>query len=378
MRRPPAPDHPLEYSQAERRALFVVFGVCLAVVTTVHFWPPPPAAPTSIEATTRFQMEIAAFIDRAEAASDSLAEEKAAKQVAYAAQREQWANQRRQWAVQREQRQAKFERRRRDWANDDYRTRETGFADGPQRQKPWERTSIDLSVPMPAAASLDPNAVDSATLLRLGLPVGIAGRWLKYRRTGGRFRKTEDISRLYGLADTTAERIAAYFKVPQEPTAVTVADASPGNVNPYNQTERTRSRPAGPVEVNAASESDLTAIRGIGEYTAMRIADYRQRLGGFVSVRQVMETPGARDSTLLRVADQLRVDSTECCRRIRVNHATSYDDWRHPYITWKQAKVVIANRDQHGAYRQANDLLRTRVIDAEQLARLLPYLDFRP
>lgn len=381
MQRPPAPDHPLEYSRAERNALFLIFVVCIGVLTAVYYWPAPPAAPTSIEATTRYQVAIADFIDRAEAASDSLLEAKAERQATYAAQREQWAAQRQQWARQKQERQASYDERRKTWANGNYGARKEGFAERRPYEKPGQQTSIDYDVPMPALASLDPNAVDSASLLRLGLPVAIAGRWLKYGRSGGRFRKTEDISKLYGLADSTAERIAPYFTIPEAAVAMTVA-ATPGTTaeaGGFNTdgAARTGSRRTGPVEVNAASETELTAIRGIGEYTAMRVADYRQRLGGFISVAQVLETPGARDSTLSRVADQMRVDSTACCRQIRVNYATSYDDWRHPYLTWKQAKVIVANRDQHGAYGQLNDLLRTRVLDAAQLARLRPYLDFR-
>ncbi len=383
MRRPPAPDHPLEYSRAERNALYAILVACLGVTTAVHLWPSAPDAPVSIEVNTQYQADIADFISRAEAASDSLSEAKAERQAEYAEQRQRWAD-------ERAQRSAYYDKRRASWANNNYRSRYAsdgkGGDDRPawhSREKPGTQTSVDFKVAMPSLASLDPNAVDSNTLLRLGVPVAITARWLKYRRSGGQFRQTADIAKLYGLADTTAERIADYFAEPPSP-AVAMPVAGSGDATTeggeFNAepSRRTTGKRTGPVEVNAAAETDLSAVRGIGEYTAMRIADYRQRLGGFVSVAQVLETPGARDSTLLRVRDQLRVDSTECCRQIRVNYATSYDDWRHPYLTWKQAKVVMANREQHGAYRQLSDLLRTRVIDAEQLARLRPYLDFQP
>ena len=43
------------------------------------------------------------------------------------------------------------------------------------------------------------------------------------------------------------------------------------------------------VELNTADTATLKKIPGIGSYYARRIVDYRNRLGGFVSVAQLKE-----------------------------------------------------------------------------------------
>lgn len=344
-------------------ALYVILGLCGLIVVAVRYWPAGPPAAVDPEAIAQYEAEIADFIARSEAASDSIAAAKAARQAGYAAQRAEWD-------AQRQRRQARYANVRDNYNRypdrDDARSRY-----GRRSDDAPEPVVIDFSIPMPTAASLDPNAVDSATLLRLGLDVKTAARWLKYRRAGGKFREPGDIAKLYGLADTTVARLLPYFETPEAPP------------KPARDTARQSRRPYTPrapvvVEVNAATEDDLVRVYGIGDYTAMQITDYRQRLGGFVSERQLLETPGLRDSVMLGVIEQLRVDPSAYRRRIRVNHASSYDEWRHPYLTWKQAKVIVANREQHGAYRQPEDLLRVRVISREQLSRLQPYLDFEP
>ena len=223
--------------------------------------------------------------------------------------------------------------------------------------------AIDYSVPLPAAASLDPNTVDSATLLRLGVRPDLMRRWLKFRGRGGSFVRRADIARVYGLADTTYERIAGYFV-----DGVELERNFP------------RRRPSGehivePVEVNGAEDADLQRIPGIGPYYAKRILDYRDRLGGFVTAAQIGETPRLRDSTWRATRRFMRVDSTDV-RLLAINVATAPQLARHPYLTRAQAETLVRFRKNRGPFRSADDLRRAVVVDEATIARLAPYLDY--
>ena len=50
-------------------------------------------------------------------------------------------------------------------------------------------------------APFDPNRTDSVTFCRLGLPAWMAKNILRYRSKGGKFRKTEDFKKVYGLTE---------------------------------------------------------------------------------------------------------------------------------------------------------------------------------
>jgi DNA uptake protein ComE-like DNA-binding protein len=49
---------------------------------------------------------------------------------------------------------------------------------------------------------------------------------------------------------------------------------------------------------------------------------------------------------------------------------------KHPYISYQEAKVLVAYRLQHGPYHQLDDLLRVKIFKADWVKKIGPYLDF--
>ena len=65
--------------------------------------------------------------------------------------------------------------------------------------------------------------------------------------------------------------------------------------------------PAGPLDLNAASERDLDALPGVGPATAKAIVTYRDSHGPFTSVDQLLEVRGIGPAKLDQLADLVRV-----------------------------------------------------------------------
>jgi len=65
--------------------------------------------------------------------------------------------------------------------------------------------------------------------------------------------------------------------------------------------------PAGPVNLNSASLTELDALPGVGPVIAQRILDWRAAHGGFGSVEQLREVPGIGDRTFERLREQVTV-----------------------------------------------------------------------
>ncbi len=65
--------------------------------------------------------------------------------------------------------------------------------------------------------------------------------------------------------------------------------------------------PAGPVDLNTASERDLDALPGVGPATAKAIVTYRESHGPFTSVDQLLEVRGIGPAKLDQLADLVRV-----------------------------------------------------------------------
>ncbi|MBL7700579.1 MAG: helix-hairpin-helix domain-containing protein, partial [Chitinophagaceae bacterium] len=131
-----------------------------------------------------------------------------------------------------------------------------------------------------------------------------------------------------------------------------------------------------PFDINSADTTLFIALPGIGSKLAARIVTFREKLGGFYSVKQIGEVYGLQDSVFKKIAPFFKCDVAKV-RRININVAGKNELSSHPYIRWNIAEAVIAYRNQHGNFSSADDLFRIENIDAGALERMMPYLSFK-
>ena len=113
---------------------------------------------------------------------------------------------------------------------------------------------------------------------------------------------------LDGFADPVAVNLAQpltdgmHIHVPRKgerPTQESLAILAPTVVRPRT--------PGFPIDVNRASEADLTALRGIGPTLARRIVAYREANGPFRSVEELAQVKGIGAAKLEGFRDQATV-----------------------------------------------------------------------
>jgi competence protein ComEA len=63
----------------------------------------------------------------------------------------------------------------------------------------------------------------------------------------------------------------------------------------------------GVVNINLASETDLTTLSGVGPAIAKRIIEYREQNGNFRSVEEIKEVKGIGDAMYSKIKDKIRV-----------------------------------------------------------------------
>lgn len=135
---------------------------------------------------------------------------------------------------------------------------------------------------------------------------------------------------------------------------------------------RVKQRPETAVDINAADSLTLTGLPGIGAWTASRIMEYREELGGFYKVEQLLEINGLNDSLLqwFVVSDPVPI------RKIRVNDLSVAMLRRHPYIDFYQARAIVEYRREYGKLKGPGQLSLFEEFTDRDLERLAPYLDF--
>lgn len=115
------------------------------------------------------------------------------------------------------------------------------------------------------------------------------------------------------------------------------------NTEPTNEQGKV-SKPA-LLDLNAADTNALIQLPGIGAYTARKIVDYRERLGGYRSIDQVLEIKSVHIDQFERFSPKLTIVTP--FRWLDLLHDDMDRLGRHPYIGYRFAKLIIAYRNQH-------------------------------
>ena len=225
-------------------------------------------------------------------------------------------------------------------------------------------------------APFDPNLADSIELSRLGLSKFIVRNILKYRLKGGRFTTPESLARIYGLSGEKFQELKPYIRISesfiQKPKVVRKEKVKSVMVQKRDTFPKVFKYPEGTrVDANLADTVELKKIPGIGSGIARMIVAYRDRLGGFYSLEQLLEvkymTPELLEwFSLGEVA----------VRRLEVNRAGLEKLRSHPYLNFYQAKVIVEHRRTRGELKSLSQLSLYEEFTEKDLIRLAAYVSF--
>ena len=131
-----------------------------------------------------------------------------------------------------------------------------------------------------------------------------------------------------------------------------------------------------PFDINTGDTTAFIALPGIGSKLALRIVTFRDKLGGFLSVSQIAEVYGLKDSVFQIIKPYLKCD-VNGVHKIEINIAARDELKNHPYIRWSIADAIVSYRDQHGPFTSAADFRKIESVDAEALEKMMPYISFK-
>lgn len=221
----------------------------------------------------------------------------------------------------------------------------------------------------------DPNQVSQDSLLLLGFPPWLAQRLHNYRSKGGQFRKKEDLQKLYGFPEALYAMLEPWIRLPPQEQSYIPKPESAARYSRKDE-EKPKKAPAKPFNLNTADSLQLQSIYGIGPVLSSRIIKFRDGLGGFVEAGQVREVWGLPPETADSLLRKSFVAEEPGVHKLYINQIEAAELQKHPYISPKQASQIVAYRDQHGPFIQAEDLLKLHLLDENFVKRLKPYLDF--
>lgn len=209
--------------------------------------------------------------------------------------------------------------------------------------------------------TFDPNTVTEQELYSLGFQKALARRIINFRDKGGKFRRAEDLKKIYGVEETFYESLADY---------IVISSTQEKQENNFTGSSKKQIEQ---VEINTADSVGLCSIKGIGQTFARRIMKYREKLGGFLYKEQLLEVYGMDSVKFEAIRAWVSVDQ-EKIRRIPVNLVSEAELAKHPYIGYRLSKRIVAYRNQHGKFISVDDLLKIETISAADIEKIKPYI----
>ncbi len=234
----------------------------------------------------------------------------------------------------------------------------------------------------------DPNTASVGQLQQLGLPKWMAERIEKYRSKGGKFRRKEDLLKIYDFPPDLYDQLEPYITLAEPapgtyPDRPAYADNRAGN-GPAGSPTAGTDRPAfekrppkpaqQPFDINTADTTQLIALKGIGSGRARQIVKFRDALGGFANTDQFAEIFNIDSLSLSELQQYARITSP--VRKVAINTASAEELDKSPYLSRRQAEIIVKYREQHGAYANVEALKPIRILDAKIIEKLAPYLAF--
>lgn len=241
-----------------------------------------------------------------------------------------------------------------------------------QWKKTYKRDTIAIRMQM-----FDPNTVDSNTLVHLGFKPWQAQNLLKYRAKGGKYRKAEDLKRLYGMTDSMYLLLQPYICIELENLEVdsSANDSLMGDTTRHDTMPRWQHVKKDTIlNLRTADTTELKMIRGIGSYRAKQIVRYREALGGFVRVEQLLEVEGMEnvpDSVLKHF-----VLDTADVKQLNINSIGVRQLSKHPYLSFEEAKAIYEFRRKKIRLDSLGQLNELECLSDEAIKRIAPYLNF--
>ncbi len=220
----------------------------------------------------------------------------------------------------------------------------------------------------------NPNELSAEGWEKLGVKPKTINTIINYRNKGGKFRTAEDLKKIYGLSETDYAAIAPYVQIAkQQDNTNTTSSITPTYNNEKTTYPTYTKKSYHNIDINLSDTTTYISLPGIGSALAKRIVNFRDKLGGFYRVEQVGETYGVPDSTFQKIKPYLQANPA-AIKKLNINSATFETLRDHPYIKSAIAKSIIAYRQQHGLFKNIDELKNIMSIDANAFEKIKHYV----
>ncbi len=193
------------------------------------------------------------------------------------------------------------------------------------------------------------NTASAVALEQLpGIGPAMAEKIIAYRTELGGFSYAEQLMDIPGFGEAKLNGLITLISIDTSLSKIVLPKQPSTKKTPTEEQADTliwieKLKAGEQINLNRATIDQLRQLPGIGQSFAERIAQYRQRLGGFYTSEQLKEIAGIGTAKYNALAAHIAIDATTI-KRLNINTANDIALLNHPYATANWVTLVIKNR----------------------------------
>lgn len=203
------------------------------------------------------------------------------------------------------------------------------------------------------------NDVSFNELKQLGISSRTSALIMKFKQSGVDLKNIYYVDKIYGITLEEKKIIKDHFLFEVKSIAK----------------EYVRKNSEEIFELNTCDSASLESLPKIGPALSSRIIKFRNRLGGFVDKKQLLEVYGLDTSVYNAIADRIKLDKSHL-KKIHINQVSYEELAKFPYLNYKLARVIINFREQHGDFNSKDDLLKIHLMNSKIIDKIEAYIDY--
>lgn len=220
----------------------------------------------------------------------------------------------------------------------------------------------------------NPNFISDYKGFKLGMNINEIDRLHAFRQSNKFINSVKEFQLITKVSDSLLAVISPYFKFPDWVNQR--RDYQNFDKNYIPKSERTYTPKAIVVQdFNQASGDDLVKIYGIGDATATRILEFREKLGALVSMSQLDDIWGLSPEVKTELLKRYEIKSFNGAKLIKINQLSAKELSKFHYFNFAFAKQIVVYRSMHGNIKK-EDLTKINGCPLDKLSIIELYLDF--
>ena len=219
----------------------------------------------------------------------------------------------------------------------------------------------------------DPNTLDEDGWLRMGFLPKQYKRITNYLEKGGKFSKSSDLQKIYGISDVEFDVIQDSIVLDKQ------SKTTPGKAKIKKANTKNKTYKYTVTELNSSDSVNLVSNLQLYPNIVSRVIKYRNSLGGFYKNSQLLEVYKFPEPYYRKIEKYVLVNDS-LIERIDLNNVSFKQLLRHPYFDYATVKSIFNNKPKKGRmyYSDFDEMVRLCGINDSLALRMKHYLYFAP